>query len=166
MELTLSRKDAVKAIKVVGRATGKSSALPVLSNVLISTTHDPLWNGSGGSQNDEDSIYLAATDMETGICARISGNRMKVSASSAYVGDGCEEMDVGSPTARKEKEEDVDRGGDDVDIAVNVHYLMDALRVMDTQDTLIGIDDAVRPMVIRPSFEDYLCVLMPVRLST
>ncbi len=79
------------------------------------------------------------------------GNRMKISADSPYIGDGCEEMDV-------------DKDGDDMTIAVNVHYLMDALKAVDSQDTLIGIDSEVKPMVIRPSTGDYLCVIMPVRL--
>ena len=90
----------------------------------------------------------------------IAGNRMKVSADSPYVGDACEEMDV-------EKE------GDDVWIAVNVRYLMDALQAIDTQETLIGIDSEVKPMVIKPSLNsdqgqdsgEHLCVLMPVRLA-
>ena len=82
----------------------------------------------------------------------IAGNRMKVSASSANVGDGCEEMDV-------------EKQGDDIEIAVNVRYLMDALRAIDTQETLIGIDSEVKPIVIRPSLGDHLCVLMPVRIS-
>ena len=69
------------------------------------------------------------------------------------------EKDVGSPTARKEKE------GDDVVVAVNARYLMDALRAIDTHETLIGIDSEIKPMVIRPSSGDHLCVLMPVRIS-
>ena len=91
----------------------------------------------------------------------ISGNRMKVSAESPYVGDGSEEMDI-------------DKEGDDVGIAVNVRYLMDALRAVDTQETLVDIDSELKPIVIRPSFRsdqgqasgEHLCVLMPVRLST
>ncbi len=78
-----------------------------------------------------------------------------------------EEMDLGSPSARRKKE------GDDVSIAVNVRYLMDALRAIDTQETLIGIDSELKPIVIRPSLHstqgqtlgEHLCVLMPVRLS-
>ena len=65
------------------------------------------------------------------------------------------------PTARKKKEMDVDKDGDDMTIAVNVHYLMDALKAVDSQKTLIGIDSEV---VIRPSTGDHLCVIMPVRL--
>jgi len=90
------------------------------------------------------------------------GNRLKVSASSVHVGDGCEEMDVekdvGSPTAREKKD------GDDMEIAVNVRYLMDALKAVDTREALIGINSAVKPIVIRPSLGDHLCVIMPVRL--
>jgi len=90
----------------------------------------------------------------------IAGNRMKVLADSPHVGDACEEMDV-------EKE------GDDIRIAVNVHYIMDALRAIDTQKALVDIDSELKPIVIRPSpgFDqeqasgEHLCVLMPVRLD-
>ncbi|MFC1714368.1 DNA polymerase III subunit beta [Candidatus Poribacteria bacterium] len=90
----------------------------------------------------------------------IAGNRMKVSADSPYVGDGSEEMDV-------------EKAGDDVGIAVNVRYLMDALRAIDTQETLVDIDSELKPIVIRPSpgsdqgqaSGEHLCILMPVRLS-
>ncbi len=82
------------------------------------------------------------------------GNRMKVLADDPYVGDAREEMAV-------------ENEGDDVGIAMNARYLMDALRSVDTQETLIGIDSEVKPVIIRPSSEDrdHLCVLMPVRLS-
>ncbi len=90
----------------------------------------------------------------------IAGNRMKVSADNPYLGDGCEAMDM-------------EKAGDDVGIAVNVRYLMDALRAIDTQETLVDIDSELKPVVIRPSFDshqeqasgEHLCVLMPVRLS-
>jgi len=89
----------------------------------------------------------------------ITENRLKVSADNPYLGDGCEEMDVGSPDERKEK--------DNLTIAVNASYLMDALGAIDTQETLIGIDSEVKPIIIRPSSGDqeHLCVLMPVRLA-
>ncbi len=84
----------------------------------------------------------------------IEGNRMKVSADSPHIGDGCEEMDI-------------EKDGHDVAIAVDARYLMDVLRVIDTQETLIGINGDVKPIVIRPSSEDgaHLCVLMPVRVQ-
>jgi len=98
--------------------------------------------------------------------------RLKVSANSVHVGDGCEEMDLGSPSARKKKETDVgspsarkEKDGDNIVIAVNARYLMDALQAIDTQETLMGIDSEVKPMVIRPSLGNHLCVLMPVRLA-
>jgi len=85
-------------------------------------------------------------------CVRleITGNRMKVSAENPHVGDGREEMAV-------------DKDGDDVAVAVDARYLMDALRAIDTQETIMGIDSAVKPIVIRPSAGDHLCILMPVR---
>ena len=68
----------------------------------------------------------------------MTGNRLEVSADNPYVGDACEEMAM-------EKE------GDDIRVTVNVRYLTDALRAIDTQETLIGINGDVTPIVIRPS---------------
>ena len=50
--------------------------------------------------------------------------RLTVSAGSAHVGDGSEEMDM-------------DHEGDDVRVAVNVRYLMDALRAIDGQQQTV-----------------------------
>ncbi len=80
MELIFSRKDMDRAMKMVSRAAGKSSALPILSTVLISATQDPLWSASESSQNHRDIIYLAATDLETGIRMRIPGQIMESGA--------------------------------------------------------------------------------------
>ncbi len=73
MELVFSRRDMAQAMRTVGRAAGKSSALPVLSSVLISAAQDPLWKVVSNSRNGGDSIYLAATDLETGIRTMIPG---------------------------------------------------------------------------------------------
>ena len=72
MELIFSRSDMAQAMKRASRATGRSPALPVLSNVLI-VTHDPLWDMSNNSQNNGNSIYLAATDLEIGVRMKIPG---------------------------------------------------------------------------------------------
>jgi len=87
----------------------------------------------------------------------VKGARLEVSASDAYVGDGYEDMDI-------------DHEGDDVEVALNVRYLMDALGAIDSQEALIGINGAVLPVVIKPSIPadavtNHLCVLMPIRVA-
>jgi len=73
MELVFSRKDMAKAMGIVDRAVARSNVLPVLSNVLISAGHDPLSGVLSRAADEEDSIYVAATDLEMGIQTRIPG---------------------------------------------------------------------------------------------
>jgi len=100
----------------------------------------------------------------------VKGARLRVSASCAYVGDGYEEMDI-------------HHEGDDVAAALNVRYLIDALRAVETQEVLIGINGAVLPVLIKPFLhavqgqslseakeqasgeQEHLCVLMPIRVA-
>jgi DNA polymerase-3 subunit beta len=86
-------------------------------------------------------------------CVRLEakGSRLKVSASSAQVGEGNEEMDV-------------EKDGDDIQITLNARYLMEALNAIDSQETLLWIDSEIKPIVVKPASGEYLCVLMPVRV--
>ncbi len=86
-------------------------------------------------------------------CVRLEakGTRLKVSASSAQVGEGSEEMDV-------------EKDGDDIQVALNARYLVEVLNAIDSQETLLWIDSEVKPIVVKPASGEYLCVLMPVRV--
>jgi DNA polymerase-3 subunit beta len=70
MELTFRKEDMMAQMKIVNMAVG-SSPIPILSNLLISTTHDPL-AGLLGSTTDG-KIYLAGTDLEIGIRVSVDG---------------------------------------------------------------------------------------------
>jgi DNA polymerase-3 subunit beta len=70
MELTFRKEDIMAQMKIVNMAVS-NSPLPILSNLLISTTHDPL-AGLLGS-NTDGKIYLAATDLEIGIRVSVDG---------------------------------------------------------------------------------------------
>jgi DNA polymerase-3 subunit beta len=86
-------------------------------------------------------------------CVRLEskGSRLKISASSAQVGEGSEEMGVG-------------KQGDDIQVALNVRYLVETLNAIDSQETLLWIDSEIKPVVVKPASGEYLCVLMPVRV--
>ena len=73
MELVFSRKEMAQAMKMISRATGNSTVLPILSSVLISAAQDPLRDAIGNTNNNGDGIYLAATDLETGIRMIVPG---------------------------------------------------------------------------------------------
>ena len=70
MELTFRKEDIITQMKIVNMAISTNS-LPILSNLLISTTNDPL-AGLIGSTTDG-KIYLAGTDLEIGIRASVDG---------------------------------------------------------------------------------------------
>jgi DNA polymerase-3 subunit beta len=70
MELTFRKEDMMAQMKIVNMAVG-SSPIPVLSNLLISTTNDPLAGLLGTGTDGK--IYLAATDLETGIRVSVDG---------------------------------------------------------------------------------------------
>jgi len=63
----------------------------------------------------------------------------------------------------------IDYDADDMVIGYNSGYLQDALRRIESDDVLFELDSAVSAGIIRPGEqmdgEDYLCLLMPLRLN-
>ena len=56
--------------------------------------------------------------------------------------------------------------GDDVQIAFNARYMLDALSVLDSDEVQLSFNGALLPAVIRPAGrDDYLCIIMPVRVA-
>jgi DNA polymerase-3 subunit beta len=56
--------------------------------------------------------------------------------------------------------------GDEVQIAFNARYMMDALAVLDSDEVQLSFNGALHPGVIRPANrDDYLCIIMPVRVA-
>lgn len=70
MELIFRKEDLVNQMKMVNMAIG-GGPLPILSNLLISTTNDPLVGLLGSTTDGK--IYLAATDLEIGIRVSVDG---------------------------------------------------------------------------------------------
>lgn len=70
MELTFRKEDMMAQMRIANMAVN-NSPVPILSNLLISTTNDPL-AGLLGS-NTDGKIYLAATDLEIGIRVSVDG---------------------------------------------------------------------------------------------
>lgn len=55
--------------------------------------------------------------------------------------------------------------GDDVQIAFNARYVLDALTVVDAEQVQLGFNGPLNPGVIRPvGRDDYLYIVMPVRV--
>ena len=70
MELTFRKEDMMAQMKIVNMAVS-NSPIPILSNLLISTTHDPLAGLLGSTADGK--IYMAATDLEIGIRVSVNG---------------------------------------------------------------------------------------------
>jgi DNA polymerase-3 subunit beta len=56
--------------------------------------------------------------------------------------------------------------GDDVQIAFNARYMLDALSALDSDEVILSFNGSLQPGVIRPvGSDDYLCIIMPVRVA-
>ncbi len=97
-------------------------------------------------------VATMANPKTPGARVEAKGDTLRMSSSTPEFGEAYEEMGI-----KKE--------GDDVELGLNIRYLMDALRVIQTDEMTIGIDEPLKPVLIKPASEDgYLYVLMPIRL--
>lgn len=61
---------------------------------------------------------------------------------------------------------DIELEGNDLEIAFNSRYFIEALKVIDTEDIYMEFNTSVSPCVVRPGdFSDYVYLLLPVRIS-
>ena len=76
-----------------------------------------------------------------------------ITGNSAELGDDVSELDASIE-------------GDEIEIAFNARYLIDALAVMGTEKSALETSTPSSPGVLRPvSGDDYLCVVMPNHIS-
>jgi DNA polymerase-3 subunit beta len=56
--------------------------------------------------------------------------------------------------------------GKDIDIAINVRYVIDALRAMETEEINVNFIDNIRPVLIKQKDDDrYIQIIMPVKIK-
>ncbi len=74
-------------------------------------------------------------------------------------------LKVESPTIGEASEKiSCFKKGDDIIITFNCKYILDVLRVINTDNVLIKLNDPLNPVIITPEKDkNYLYVLMPVR---
>ena len=95
---------------------------------------------------------VLARDAANPVRLRVGDNTLTLVAQTAEVGDD------EAPLSANVK-------GDDVQIAFNARYVLDALSVMDSEEVQLSFNGSLQPGVIRPSGrDDYLCIIMPVRV--
>ncbi|WP_258361113.1 DNA polymerase III subunit beta [Moorella sulfitireducens (nom. illeg.)] len=81
------------------------------------------------------------------------GETLKITSEAAEVGHLEEEL-----TAQIE--------GKPLTLALNGRYLLDTLRIIDTEDVILELSAPLKPVVIKPYGEDnYLCLILPIRIN-
>ena len=86
--------------------------------------------------------------------SELSPGYMSVAATSAELGDNVSEIDAANIS------------GDQIEIAFNARYLIDALSVAGTGQVALETTTSSSPGVIRPvDGEAYLCVIMPMHIT-
>ena len=95
---------------------------------------------------------VLARDAANPLRLRAHDGELEVQAQAAEVGD----HDAALP-ARIE--------GEEVQVAFNARYLLDALQAIDADDVSLGFNGPLQPAVLRPvGRDDFLCIIMPVRV--
>ncbi|MHB8718967.1 MAG: DNA polymerase III subunit beta [Candidatus Dormibacteria bacterium] len=97
-------------------------------------------------------VSVLARDAANPVRLRVGDNMLTLVAQTAEVGD--DEAPLSASV-----------NGEDVQIAFNARYMLDALNVLDSEEVQLSFNGALQPGVIRPSGrDDYLCIIMPVRV--
>jgi DNA polymerase-3 subunit beta len=83
----------------------------------------------------------------------LTPGQLIIAGNSAELGDNVGELDASIQ-------------GDEIEIAFNARYLIDALAVMGTEKTSLETSTPSSPGVVRPvAGDDYLCVIMPMHIT-
>ena len=102
-------------------------------------------------------VSILSSSQTHQIRLKLQGNRVELSATSQEIGG----------EARETLE--AEYGDEEMTIGYNSAYLQDVLRRIDSDQVMFELDSAVTAGIIRPGEqpdgEDYLCLLMPLRLN-
>ncbi len=100
-------------------------------------------------------VSLLVSDKGGSVKYDLKGNILRVSSISPGIGEAEEKM-VAQPRPENLQ----------LEIAFNPTYVLDVLKVIESEEIYLELTSSLNPGVIRPSGkEDYLCVLMPMRLE-
>ena len=85
--------------------------------------------------------------------SELNPGQMVITGTSAEFGDNVSELDASIE-------------GDEIEIAFNARYMIDALSVAGTPEIVLETSSPASPGVIRPTdSEDFLCVIMPMHIQ-
>jgi DNA polymerase-3 subunit beta len=103
-----------------------------------------------------DRAYLLSREEKTNIVRLITTDEggIEISSSSSELGKVTEQIKV------------VEMRGDPLKIAFNSKYMLDVLKVIDSEELFIGFNGAMSPIIIRPSdHENSLHLILPYRTT-
>ncbi len=98
-------------------------------------------------------VSLLSNPKTPSIRLESNNGEISISASTPELGEAQEQMQ-----AKTE--------GGKIEIAFNAKFVMDVLRNVGTEDTVLKFRDSLSPVLMSPSGEnnDYVCIIMPMRL--
>lgn len=97
-------------------------------------------------------VSLLSAERSRAVKLELSNGLLRLSTNNPDLGEAHEELDI-------------DYAGEDLEIAFNVRYLMDALSVMKAKEVKIAFKDALAAAQVVPTDdEDTLSVVMPMRV--
>jgi DNA polymerase-3 subunit beta len=103
-----------------------------------------------------DRAYLLSREEKTNIVRLITTDdgRIEISSSSSELGKVTEQLDV------------IEIRGEPLKIAFNSKYMLDVLKVIDSEELFIGFNGAMSPIIIRPNdHENSLHLILPYRTT-
>ncbi|MGD0275860.1 MAG: DNA polymerase III subunit beta [Syntrophales bacterium] len=98
-------------------------------------------------------MEVVLDDRYNGVVLRLTKNVMKMDSTfNPDIGEAKEEIEVTYQ-------------GKDIEAGFNVHYMIDALDVIDEDQVIIEVSEGNKPGIVRPVGNDlYYCIVMPLRI--
>lgn len=97
-------------------------------------------------------VSILSNDRSKPVIMSLSAERMEIRSNSPEMGEAKEELDI-------------QLSGDDVELGYNARYLMEALTAIEAEEVQIDIIDGASASVVKgKNSEEYLCVVMPMRV--
>ncbi len=79
------------------------------------------------------------------------------------------DRDLGGEAKMELEKKETEYQGDDLQIGYNAHYIMEIMRHMDSPEVVFELSTPIRAGLVKPSQqpegEEYLCLIMPLRLT-
>ncbi len=98
-------------------------------------------------------VSILASEKNNMVKLSIDEGRMTISASTPELGEATDEMDV-------------IYSGEPLQVAYNVRYVIDVLKNMDAEETLLEFNQPLAPGVFRPAdSQNYINVIMPMKIN-